>query len=136
MTKGKAMNRSVLVLSSLLAAGLASAAGAQTNAVHRTPLQDLPFPPPIYHTATIKAVVDPGGEVMPHTHPGVEMAYIASGEAVLTIKGQPPVTLSTGDSFSIPEGAIHSVKNAGTGPLVMISTYVVDKSRPVVQPVP
>ena len=120
----------------ILAAGLASAAGAQASAVHRTPLQDLPFPPPIYHTATIKAVVDPGGAVMPHTHPGIEMAYIASGKAIVTVAGQAARTLAAGDSFSIPSGTVHSVKNAGPGPLVMISTYVVDKSKPLVQPVP
>lgn len=130
------MKRVMQLLFPILTAGLTSAAGAQASAVHRTPLQDLPFPPPIYHTATVKAVVDPGGEVMPHTHPGAEMAYIVSGKAIVTRKGQPALALAAGDSFAIPPGTVHSVKNAGPGPLVMISTYVVDKSKPLVQPVP
>ncbi len=120
----------------ILAIGLASTAGAQASAVHRTPLQDVPFPPPTYHTVTTKAVVDPGGEVMPHTHPGIEMAYIAAGKAILTIKGQPGRALIAGDSFSIPPGTIHSVKNVGTGPLTMISTYVVEQGQPLVSPAP
>jgi quercetin dioxygenase-like cupin family protein len=113
---------------------LASAAAAQPDAVHKTTLQDAPFPPPVYHTATVRTVVDPGGEVAPHTHPGIEMGYVLEGHAVLDVRGQPPRALAAGDSFSIPPRTVHSVKNAGPGALTMVSTYVVEKGQPIASP--
>jgi quercetin dioxygenase-like cupin family protein len=115
---------------------IASAAGAQTSAVHKTTLQDVPFPPPQYHTTTIRTVVDRGGVVEPHTHPGVEMGYVLDGQAVLKIRGQPPRALAAGDSFAVPARTIHSVENTGLGALTMLSTYVVEKGQPVASPAP
>jgi quercetin dioxygenase-like cupin family protein len=123
----------------LAAAGLlamAAPAAAQTDKVHRTVLQDQPFPAPVYHTATVKVIVDRGGEVTAHTHPGAEMAYVVSGEAVLTIKGEAGRPLKTGDSFSVAQGTVHSVKNVGAGPLTLVSTYVVEKAKPIASPAP
>ncbi len=91
-----------LALTALVALPLAPAAEAQPATVHKTTLQDRPFPPPRYHTATVRTVVDPRGEVAPHTHPGIEMGYVLEGRAVLTLRGQPPRPLSAGDSFAVP----------------------------------
>jgi quercetin dioxygenase-like cupin family protein len=128
--------RASLRLTALAALLLASAAAAQPNTVHKTTLQDAPFPPPAYHSATVRTVVDPGGEVAPHTHPGVEMGYVLEGNAVLSVRGQPPRSLAAGDSFSIPPRTVHSVKNAGPGALTMLSTYVVLKGQPIASPAP
>jgi quercetin dioxygenase-like cupin family protein len=62
------------------------------------------------------------------------MAYVAQGKATLKVKGRPDQTVAEGGSFSIPVGTVHSVQNAGPGPLVIISTYVVDKNKPIVIP--
>jgi quercetin dioxygenase-like cupin family protein len=115
---------------------LATAAGAQPTAVHKTTLQEQPFPPPRYHTVTVRTVVDTGGEVAPHTHPGVEMGYVLEGQAVLAVRGQSPRSISAGDSFSIPARTVHSVKNAGPGALTMLSTYVVLRGQPIASPAP
>lgn len=128
--------RTGLGLLALVALSFASAAGAQTTAVHKTTLQDVPFPLPQYHTATIRTVVDRGGVVEPHTHPGVEMGYVLDGHAVLKIKGHPPRSLSAGDSFSVPARTIHSVENTGPDALTMLSTYVVEKDQPIASPAP
>jgi quercetin dioxygenase-like cupin family protein len=128
--------RWTIILTPLLLVLPAHAANAQASAVHRTTLQDQDFPPPIYHSTTVKVVVDAKGIVARHTHPGVEMAYIAAGSAVLTTAGQPDRTLSAGDSFSIPAGTVHSVRNAGPGALTIISTYVVEKNKPIASPAP
>jgi quercetin dioxygenase-like cupin family protein len=125
---------SSLRLAALAAMVLASAAGAQPSPVHKTTLQDTPFPPPIYHTATVRTVVDPGGEVAPHTHPGVEMGYVLEGQATLNVRGKPPRSLAAGDSFSVPARTVHSVQNTGPGALTMLSTYVVDKRLPIASP--
>ncbi len=128
--------RLVLLLTALCAASLASAAEGQPSKVHRTTLQEQQFPPPLYHTITIKAVVDPGGEVLPHTHPGAEMAYIVEGHALLKVNGQPQRSLSAGDSFTIPPRIVHSAQNEGPGTLVIVSTYVVEKDQPISSPAP
>lgn len=121
-------------LAMLAAAFIASPLAAQPSAIHKTTLQEQSFPPPIYDTVTVRTVVDPGGEVPPHTHPGAEMAYIVEGSAVLTIKGAPPRPLAVGDSFSIPPQRVHSVRNTGSRALTIVSTYVVDKNQPISSP--
>ncbi len=118
----------------IISLGMAQAAFGQASALHRSTLQELEFPSPNYHTVTTRAAVDIGGTVMPHTHPGIEMAYIASGEAELIIRGEPVRHLHQGDSFGIPQGTVHSVRNTGTGQLIMISTYVVDRKAPLASP--
>jgi quercetin dioxygenase-like cupin family protein len=128
--------RWMIILSPLLLVLPAHAANAQASAVHRTILQDQDFPPPAFHTTTVRVVVDTKGIVARHTHPGVEMAYITAGRAILTIAGQPDRTLSAGESFSIPPGTVHSVRNAGPDALVIISTYVVEKDKPIASPAP
>jgi quercetin dioxygenase-like cupin family protein len=115
---------------------LPTAANAQANAVHRTPLQDQPFPAPMYHSLTTKTVVDQGGTVLPHTHPGVEMSYLLEGQGTLKIAGQPDRTVSAGDSFSIPAAAVHGLVNTGPGAIIMVTTYVVEKDKPLATPVP
>jgi quercetin dioxygenase-like cupin family protein len=126
--------RTGLRLTALVALAFASTAGAQPNTVHKTTLQDRPFPPPHYHTATVRTVVDPGGQVAPHTHPGVEMGYVLDGRAVLKVTGRPPLSLSAGDAFSVAPRAVHSVQNAGPGALTMLSTYVVERGQPIASP--
>ena len=126
--------RAGLRLTAVIALALASAAGAQPNMVHKTTLQDGPFPPPHYHTVTVRTVVDRGGVVAPHTHPGIEMAYVLDGRAVLKVRGQPPRSVSAGDSFSVPPRIVHSVENTGPGALTMVSTYVVEIGQPIASP--
>ena len=109
---------------------------AQPQAVHKTTLQTQDFPPPNLHTVTVRTVVGSGGLVARHTHPGVEMAYIADGHALVKIGGRPDQTLTAGGSFSVPPGTPHSVRNTGAGPLTIISTYVVDKAKPIASPAP
>jgi quercetin dioxygenase-like cupin family protein len=127
------MSRPALALALAM---LATAAASQPSAVHKTTVQQQEFPGPVYHTVTVRTVVDPGGEVAPHTHPGVEMAYVVAGRGVVKIVGRPPQPLSAGGSFSVPPRTVHSVVNTGQGPLTLISTYVVDKTQPISSPAP
>ena len=118
----------------LLLVFVAASALSADDPVKRATLQVQPFPGPVLHTIMTRAEIAPGGEVPFHTHPGIEMGYVAAGEAVLSRKGQANLTLKAGDSFSIPKGLVHSLKNAGAAPLVVISTYVVDQNQPLVIP--
>jgi quercetin dioxygenase-like cupin family protein len=125
------MIRSLTLLAALLAAG---SAAAQPETVTRTIIQEQPIPAPQIHAVTVKVVIATGGETPPHTHPGVEMAYIVAGSAVLRIRGKSDFKLASGDSFSVPRDTVHSIRNTGTGPLTIVSTYVVDKDQPLVTP--
>ncbi|WP_459389164.1 cupin domain-containing protein [Streptomyces sp. L500] len=45
---------------------------------------------------------------------------------------RPPLRLRTGNPFFIPEGAVHNARNVGTVTTLMLSTYVVDETKPLV----
>lgn len=113
----------------------AAAANAGSTAPKRIPLQEQAFPGPGYHTATIEAVLDKGGEVAPHIHPGIEMGYVLSGRAELSVSGQPARSLASGDSFAVPPNAVHSLRNIGGTDLRVISTFVVEAGKPIATPV-
>ncbi len=129
-TLGAFLSLSATVLS------LAGATGAYAEPVTRTVIQEQPITTPEIRAVTVKTVIQAGGQTPQHTHPGVEMAYVVGGNAVLRIKGKSDWKLSGGDSFSVPRDTVHSVRNSGTGPLTIVSTYVVDKDQPMVIPVP
>ena len=130
------IQRAMIGLAAAMFAAAALPAAAQPSAFTKTTLQDQDFPPPIYHTVTVRTVVRHGGEVAPHTHPGVEMGLVVAGQALLTVKDQPPKSIAAGGSFAIPPRTVHSVKNTGPGELTMVSTYVVDKNQPIASPAP
>ncbi|MES2253571.1 MAG: cupin domain-containing protein [Pseudomonadota bacterium] len=124
-----------LLALALAAPVLSTVAMAQATAVHRVPIQEQPYPAG-HQSLTVKTTVDKGGTVLPHTHPGVEMSYLLEGQGTLKIAGQPDRVVSAGDSFSIPAVAVHSLTNTGPGAITMVTTYVVEKDKPLATPVP
>lgn len=118
---------------SMAPGALSSTAQAQEG-YHRTTLQRQDFPGATYQTVTVRTVIDRGAQVPPHTHPGAEMAYVLAGKGALSVKGAPTQRLAAGDSFSIPEGEVHAVRNMGPGPLTLLSTYVVERAKPIASP--
>ena len=76
-----------------------------------------------------------GAAAPKHTHPGEEVAYILEGELALEIEGKPPMVLKPGDVFFVPAGTIHSAKNTGKITTKVLSTYVVEKGKPLATPV-
>jgi quercetin dioxygenase-like cupin family protein len=111
-----------------------TAAIAQTDPVHKTTLQTVAFPGAGYHSVLVRTNVDPGGLVARHTHPGLELGYIVSGDAIVSLDGRPPQRLQSGGSFAVPARTPHSVKNVGLGELTIVSTYVVDPAEPIARP--
>jgi len=73
----------------------------------------------------------PGAVVPKHTHPGEEVGYVVEGELEVTVEGKPPAKLKAGDSFFIPAGTVHSAKNPGKAAAVVVSTYIVEKGKPL-----
>ena len=130
--RGAALAIAALVISTLT---VSSGANAQATAVHRAPLEEQAYPAG-YHSVTVKTTVDKGGTVLPHTHPGIENSYILEGQGTLKIQGKPDRMVKAGDSFAIPAAAVHSLTNTGPGPITIITTYILEKDKPLATPAP
>jgi quercetin dioxygenase-like cupin family protein len=77
-----------------------------------------------------------GAEVPWHTHYGDEAGYVIKGDLILRVRGQPDRQLRAGDHFFNPRGVAHTLLAApGTAGGIALSTWVVDKGKPLVQPV-
>jgi quercetin dioxygenase-like cupin family protein len=72
-----------------------------------------------------------GASFPKHSHPGVEIAYVLSGQIEYEMDGK-IIRLKAGESLYIPAGAVHSAKNIGPGVTSELATYLVDKDKPIV----
>jgi quercetin dioxygenase-like cupin family protein len=116
---------------------LASAVGvrAQAPGFTRTVLNRSETPGDTMVTVQILVEIDPDFLVARHTHPGTETGYFLEGGGILGVKDQPDRPMKAGDAFQIPVEVPHFVQNGPTKTRVL-STYVVDKSKPLASPAP
>jgi quercetin dioxygenase-like cupin family protein len=116
---------------------VATAADAQsantTPGLKRTLLSRTDGPMAGYETIIAAVELEPGAVVGRHTHPGIESGYVVEGETTLSIDGQSPRTLTPGQAFQAPTGVPHSATN-GDKPTKLVSTYVVEKGKPLASP--
>lgn len=94
-----------------------------------------------------RVTVEPAAGLAPHTHPGTQMAHIDQGTLTYSVyHGQVTVTrsegatetygagetiqLNTGDSLIEPRGMVHSAKNDGGEPVVILLTSLFDAGEP------
>ena len=82
-----------------------------------------------------RAEFQPGASVPKHTHPGDEVGYVLEGEVVFEMDGKPVMNLKAGDSFYVPGGTVHTAKNPGKKGTMILSTYIVEKGKPLATPV-
>jgi len=135
--------RPVLIAALLAAAGASSPIAAQdapaANApqAKRTILDQheqsgVPGTEIVLGTADVPA----GGAVGWHVHNGDESGYVLKGNLVLKTRGKPDQVLKAGDHFFNPRGAVHSLAAApGSDGGVALSTWIVDKDKPLGEPV-
>ena len=128
------MIKKLLLGLTVVAIAGAGVAIAQQSGIKRTPLQKLDFPAG-YNTVTAIAEVPAGGAAGRHTHPGAETGYVLEGELELVIDGQPPMKIKAGESYQIPEGAVHDAK-AGDKPFKVLGVYVIKAGEPLAKPAP
>ncbi|MFF7727127.1 cupin domain-containing protein [Streptomyces sp. NPDC008001] len=103
-----------------------------TSGVTRTLLQRHPSPAEGWDTVQTLVEIPRGRESGRHSHPGVEVGYIVRGDVLMVFDDGNVLRLRTGDPFFIPSGAIHNARNVGTVTTMMLSTYVVDATKPLV----
>ncbi len=125
------MKTSVMMWAATLIAGSAVTQTQQPGS-KRTPLQQHDLSAPGREVIQVRVDFDPGYAAPRHTHPGEEMIYVIEGTLQYQIEGQPDATVQPGDVLFVPAGAIHSVKNVGSGNGAELATYVVEKGKPLI----
>jgi quercetin dioxygenase-like cupin family protein len=117
----------------LLVLGSMTALFAQAPAFKRTVLQTLELSIAGREAVTAKAELPGGVSSGRHTHPGEELGYVLEGTVAIEMDGQTK-TLKAGEAFAIPAGKVHSATNTGTAQATIVSTYVVEKGKPLATP--
>ncbi len=133
------MFKKSLLVSSVAALSLACLAYAQQaplqpSPIKRTPLGKVEVPGSNYEVVFGIAELAPGPKTGRHSHPGMVLAYVAEGEFWYLIDGQPEKTYKAGDSFQVPDRAIHNEGAVGSKPAKVMAVYIVEKGKPLVQP--
>lgn len=120
----------------LAGGGLAlHAAPAQQAGVRRTELQRHDLGVPGREVVQVRVELDPGVAFGRHRHPGEEIVNVLEGSLEYRVEGKPPVTLGPGGVLFIPAGTVHAARNVGRGAGAELATYIVEKGKPLVQPV-
>lgn len=125
-----------LAAGALAAALVAAVALAQSPGIKRTLLQRTDLQGHEAKECVLGAAeIAPGGSAGKHIHHGIELGYVAEGEAELVVDGEAPRKLKAGDSYLIPVERPHDARNTGSGPVKVVATYVVEKGKPLAEPV-
>ena len=120
----------------VIVCGVSAGLFAQQPGFKRTVLQQQKLSVAGREAVTAIAEFQPGGTVGAHTHPGEEIGYILEGSILLEQDGKPPVTLTAGQTFFIPNGQVHNATNKGSSTARVLANYVVESGKPVATPVP
>ena len=71
-----------------------------------------------------------------HTHFGTETGMLLEGTMSLEVDGEPTRLVKAGDSWLIGTGKVHNANVVGDTRAKVISTYVVEKGKPLATPAP
>ncbi|MEV0254041.1 cupin domain-containing protein [Streptomyces sp. NPDC050732] len=129
---GAVASASTAEASSTPSRGHHSPAHDPTAGVTRTLLQENPSPAKGWKTVQTLVEIPRRRESGRHSHPGVEVGYIVRGDVSMEFDDGTTLRLRTGDPFFIPSDTIHNARNIGKVTTMMLSTYVVDETKPLV----
>jgi len=104
---------------------------ALAGKLKRTEIQRSPSSIPGRDIVQVLTEIPAGVESGWHTHPGEEVGYILAGNVSMKIRDHPALTLHTGNGFLIPPGVPHNALDIGPDTGKMLSTYIVDPSKPL-----
>jgi quercetin dioxygenase-like cupin family protein len=107
---------------------------ATTPGVSRKILSQSDGPAPGYVTLLVAIEIEAGVTIGRHTHPGIESAYILEGGFELPIEGMPTRAYKPGDGFVVPAGTPHAGNKNGDAKTRVLSTYIVEKGKPLASP--
>jgi quercetin dioxygenase-like cupin family protein len=88
-------------------------------------------------TEVYMTVIDaqPGATFAPHIHHGDEFTYVLQGSLDLDLAGEGSKTVKAGDSIHVDREKVHGGKVAGDTPLKLLAIHIVDKGKPLADPV-
>ena len=109
---------------------------AQQPGIKRTELlrTDLPSSS-AYEAVMAVAEIAPGAMAGKHRHNGIEVGYVLEGSIELDHDGEPMRLLTAGQGFKNAAG-VHNARNTGKGPVKILAVYIVEKGKPLSEPVP
>lgn len=113
----------------------AQGAPAATGGIRRKVLSQIDGPTPGYVTIIADVEIDAGVVPARHKHPGIETGYVIEGSIELPIEGRPNLMLKAGDAFQVPPETAHAGGPASSSKVRIISTFVVQKDKPLATPV-
>ncbi len=125
----------------------------QANGVTREVLSDgMPAKAPGQQLLLLRYTFEPGAVIPPHTHPGMQSAYVVSGILGYTVlcgyaevvrapaagapavrerlNPGPEVFFQPGDAFTEVDGIVHSGRNAGPDLLVLLVSSLLAADAP------
>jgi quercetin dioxygenase-like cupin family protein len=109
---------------------------AQQPGIKRTELLRTDAPGnPAYEAVMAVAEIPAGGSAGRHRHYGIELGYVLQGTIELEHEGQPLRILRAGQAFKNEPG-VHNARNRGKEPVKILAVYVVEKGKPLADPVP
>ena len=111
--------------------GASGRAVQQAPGLWRTDLQRQDLSIPGREVIQSRVDIGPEAPLVTHTHPGEEIIYVLEGSLEYQIEGRQPKTFSAGDTLIVPAGALHAVRNVGSGNAAELATYVVEKGKPL-----
>jgi quercetin dioxygenase-like cupin family protein len=81
-------------------------------------------------------ITAPPGSVFPrHIHHGDEFTYVLQGSAEVDIAGEGAKTFKAGDTIHVTRETVHGGKVTGDAPLKLLAVHIVDKGKPLADPV-
>jgi quercetin dioxygenase-like cupin family protein len=128
--------RTAAIVGGAMAVAFAGLIFAQTSGLTRTIVTRADVSVPGREAVIARVEVAPGGIAGWHTHPGDEVSYVAEGEVILLVAGQPSRKVAAGEGFVIPAGTVHNARNDGATAVKLVGVYVVEKDKPLASPAP
>ena len=125
-----------LAMVSAIQAAPAAPPATQASGITRTVLQQHDLGIPGWEVIQTRVDFTPGATAPRHVHAGDEVVYVLKGRIEYRVDGQPRATLNAGDVLFIPKAKPHSAENVGLEPASELATYVVEKGKPLVVPLP
>lgn len=111
--------------------GMSRRAVQQAPGLWRTDLQRQDLSVAGREVVQSRVDIGPEAALVKHTNPGEEIICVLEGSLEYQIEGQPPKTFTAGDALTVPAGAVHAVRNVGSGNAAELATYVVEKGKPL-----
>ena len=87
-------------------------------------------------TVMLAVEIAPGATTARHRHPGDEYSTVLQGTLELRIEGRDVRRVSAGDAYHNARDVIHETRNVGDVPARLAIVFVIEKGKPITEPVP